>query len=371
MWAPEIEITSESSDDFFSKTYRNQCTSLSQFQVGKQSVVWPISEIHKCLESKEKIHFSVESFIETHPSFKLSFSHGNKADLEHAQIEIVQTKSFSENTNIFVKCKITVVSAQKEYEPSQTDTFSFDSDAESVWHFPKLIEITHLEEGKYIHLDDTLYLSCQFSFTTEGDPVYHTEIPSYAYNAFEVEECARVTNLSSSISKLYLDNQFCDVTLQVDNETFLAHKVVLCAQSPVFCAMFKNDTKEKNTNVVEITDVDVDTMELMLNFLHSDILKEDLSTEDICKLYSAADKYQISHFKQKCTRLLLSGLSVAEVCKVLILADLHQDDFLMSCVHNFVKYHANEVFHSSQWEEFNNENPVLSGRIMFQVWKSI
>ncbi|KAG8172054.1 hypothetical protein JTE90_028623 [Oedothorax gibbosus] len=111
-------------------------------------------------------------------------------------------------------------------------------------------------------------------------------------------------------------------------------------------------------------------MELMLDFLHSEILEEDLSTEDICKLYFAADKYQISHFKQKCTRLLLSRLSVAEVCKVLILADLHQDDFLMSCVHNFVKYHANEIFHSSQWEELSNENPILSGRIMLQVWKS-
>ncbi|KAG8193429.1 hypothetical protein JTE90_009646 [Oedothorax gibbosus] len=309
--------------------------------------------------------------MKTQPSFKLSFSLGNETDSEHAQIEIVQTKPFSEKTNIFVKCKITVVSAQKEYEPSQTDTFYFDSDAESVWHFPKLIEITHLEDGKYIHLDDTLYLSCEFLFTTEGDPVYHTELPSYAFNAFEVAESARATNLSNSISKVYLDQKFCDVTLQVDNRTLLAHKVVLCAQSPVFCAMFENDTKEKNTNVIDITDVEVDTMELMLDFLHSDILKEDLSTEDICKLYSVADKYQISHFKQKCTRLLLSGLSVAEVCKVLILADLHQDDFLMSCVHNFVKYHANEIFHSSQWEEFNNENPILSGRIMLQVCKNI
>lgn len=83
--------------------------------------------------------------------------------------------------------------------------------------------------------------------------------------------------------------------------------------------------KEKNLNVVEITDVDPDKLNRMLKYMCTSTIKEDLLHDDACNLYRAADKYDVVSLRNWCLGLLASSLSVARVCDVLTLADVHQD----------------------------------------------
>ncbi|KAG8181190.1 hypothetical protein JTE90_010961 [Oedothorax gibbosus] len=346
-----------------------KCASITQIEVGRRRVTWPIVKIKNCVECKSKTAIQVDSALEDAPCFKVLLHFSDDSNCEYAQIEITQTKPFFSKINHFVKCKMAVMSAQKEYQHSEEGTFLFSYNTVKKWNFPEFLKIAYLVEDKYINLDDTLYLSCEFSFT-HGDKVSHTEILTYDQEIFQAPKVSQVSHLTNTIQKLYLSKKFCDVNIQVGDESLPAQKLVLCAQSPVFCAMFENDMKEMNTNVVKIEDVETDTLKLMLEFLHSNVMKEGLSIDEILKLFSAADKYQISLLKYQCAILLLSLMTVENVCEILTVADRHHDDFLLASVHNFLKVHYVQVFHSSNWKTFLNEDPKLFGNVMIEVFQN-
>lgn len=94
-------------------------------------------------------------------------------------------------------------------------------------------------------------------------------------------------------------------------------------------------------------------------------IKEDLSLEDACKLYKAADKYDVASLRTWCVGLLAASLCVASVGKVLVLADAHQDHILRMAVDNFIHYHK-EVFHSTDWKMVMEENSMLAFETMLK-----
>jgi len=68
-----------------------------------------------------------------------------------------------------------------------------------------------------------------------------------------------------------------DVLLRVSDESgkiseFPAHKAILMARSPVFCAMLKHAMKEKEQGVIEIEDTSPSTVAALLKFLYGDQL---------------------------------------------------------------------------------------------------
>ena len=106
-----------------------------------------------------------------------------------------------------------------------------------------------------------------------------------------------VTDAKSDLSCLLDTNPFSDVTIFVQESQFQAHKSILSARSPVFAAMFQNETKENQNNAVDIPDVDGETFGALLRFIytgHVDNLQEVAE-----ELFVAADKYQFA---------LISGL---------------------------------------------------------------
>lgn len=98
-----------------------------------------------------------------------------------------------------------------------------------------------------------------------------------------------IDSLKSSLFNIYNEKTLCDFELRVGNETIPAHKSVLVARSPVFLRMLSNDMIEKKSNVVNISDLDCDTVKRMLHFMYTDSI-EGLDWEEISKLYFAADK---------------------------------------------------------------------------------
>ncbi|KAG8195922.1 hypothetical protein JTE90_001156 [Oedothorax gibbosus] len=354
-------------------------SSRTQIQVNKRCMTWPIAKVQQLRASFGKVYCLIEQALQNTPKFELSFSFSEDSNCEHAQIIITQcsrTNHASVEDCIFVKCNIIVMSNCEEiYQLSQEDTCLFEPNAPKAWHFPNFIATAELEAGKHIHMDDTLYLLCEFSFSFQNSEVSHTELPSYSESVFRLPEALQTSNLSRSIKKFYTDATFCNVTVKVENHTFPAQKLILCAQSPVFHAMFTNDTKEKNTNVVEIEDIDDQTMKIMLEYLHTDaIVDEDLvlcTPDDISWLYLAANKYQISHLKQYCIQRLLSIMAVDNIDDILTFADRYQEHFLMSYAQYFLKTCGIEIFQTETWYSFLHENPSLCGKIMIQAMKNV
>ncbi|KAG8175895.1 hypothetical protein JTE90_019316 [Oedothorax gibbosus] len=141
------------------------------------------------------------------------------------------------------------------------------------------IEIVASYVGKDLQLElESLYSA----YTTSGT------VPKFS------------NTLSNDIRNLYQEQLHTDATLNTaDGKSFEAHKNILAARSPVFRAMFeKDEMSERRSGVVDIDDVDSETVDRMLAFLYSDSL-DDLQWEEAAALYYAADKYAVQPLKKK------------------------------------------------------------------------
>ena len=53
-------------------------------------------------------------------------------------------------------------------------------------------------------------------------------------------------SILSTMNTLRKDGTLCDVTLRVQGQSFMAHRIVLAACSDYFCAMFTNEVSLKS-----------------------------------------------------------------------------------------------------------------------------
>ncbi|GFQ90306.1 TD and POZ domain-containing protein 3 [Trichonephila clavata] len=105
--------------------------------------------------------------------------------------------------------------------------------------------------------------------------------------------------LLENLESLHKENLLCDTKLKTKTGTFPAHKNILSARSPVFKPMFTNDMRERNSECVNIEDLDDDTVQRMLLYMYTATVP-DLQWDSACNLYAAADKYEILSLKISC-----------------------------------------------------------------------
>ena len=105
------------------------------------------------------------------------------------------------------------------------------------------------------------------------------------------------SSLKPSPSLLRL-GELVDTTLVSGAREFMCHKVILAARSSVFKAMFTHDMEEKRGNVVNIVDIEGDTVHDMLLYMYGrEVADLDSKAE---RLIIAADKYHLTDLKAQC-----------------------------------------------------------------------
>ncbi|XP_055944422.1 speckle-type POZ protein B-like [Argiope bruennichi] len=172
------------------------------------------------------------------------------------------------------------------------------------------------------------------------------------------------------LKTIYNNQILTDVELKTKTKSFPAHKIILCARSPVFKAMMTNNMKEKNTDYVHIDDLEDDTVQQLLLFFYSDKLTN-LQWESVIKLYYAADKYRIEKLKSLCSFFLIDNLDTSTASELLLLADTHNDSSLQKVTENFILDHEEEVFDSQEWGKLIETNPQLVIKMMhLKYWRN-
>jgi len=94
-----------------------------------------------------------------------------------------------------------------------------------------------------------------------------------------------------------VNRKMTDVEFLVGEETFGAHRSLLCARNPVFAAMFASGMKEAENGQVRIEDVDPPTFERFLKFLYTGMMESSAMDE---KLFAVGDKYQVETLMELC-----------------------------------------------------------------------
>ncbi|OMO59085.1 BTB/POZ-like protein [Corchorus capsularis] len=191
----------------------------------------------------------------------------------------------------------------------------------SMWGYKRFFRRTTLETSDYIK-DDCLIMNC-----TVG--VVRTRLEGPKQCSISVPP----SDMGQNLKTLLESEVGCDISFQVGDETFKAHKLILAARSPVFRAQFFGLVGDRNLDKVVVEDVEPSIFKAMLLFIYTDKLPDVqeitgstsmcMSTNMVQHLLAAADLYNLDRLKVLCEAKLCEGLNADTVATTLALAEQH------------------------------------------------
>uniref|UniRef100_A0A0A9VYY5 BTB and MATH domain-containing protein 43 n=1 Tax=Lygus hesperus TaxID=30085 RepID=A0A0A9VYY5_LYGHE len=225
---------------------------------------------------------------------------------------------------------------------------SSDLDSGYIWGHPNFISRSRLMEFLQ---GNTLKVRCKL----KGPAVeIQKELPEEHFSFL----CRQ------GLWQQYLDQQFVDVDVVVQESKFKVHKAVLAAHSSVLTAMFNIDMLESRQNIVTIEDCSPQAIEAFIKWMY---LGEVEGTEQVhSELLALADKYDMNKLKVICETSLSAEISVSNAVKTLKLADLHGASSLKSRSLEFIKTCVPQIAASEDWQSLLND-PKLCGEVMLAL----
>ncbi|XP_072940971.1 kelch-like ECH-associated protein 1B isoform X2 [Epargyreus clarus] len=138
-----------------------------------------------------------------------------------------------------------------------------------------------------------------------------------------------------------------DVVLEVGNELFHVHKVVLAAGSPYFKAMFTSGLKESEMSRVRLQGVCPSAMAWLVYFMYTGKVR--ITEVTVCQLLPAATMFQISNVIDACCAFLEQQLDPSNAIGIANFAEQHGCAELKKKANQFIERNFTQV---CQEEEF-------------------
>ncbi|XP_076823914.1 kelch-like protein 26 isoform X1 [Clavelina lepadiformis] len=163
-----------------------------------------------------------------------------------------------------------------------------------------------------------------------------------------------------------LTGKFNDVTINVEDESISANKMVLSCFSDYFENMFDIEMKEKHENQVEIRGVAAAAMKLIIEFIYTGNIE--ISKENVCDLLSASNMMQIDDVKEFCLKFLEDSISIETCLTISYLADLYGSDHLEDQVKTFIEENIDSVITTENFKNlFKKELVSLSRKVKTEL----
>ncbi|KHG23447.1 BTB/POZ and MATH domain-containing 3 -like protein [Gossypium arboreum] len=223
---------------------------------------------------------------------------------------------------------------------------------------------TTLESSDYIK-DDCLIMNC-----TVG--VVRTRLEGPKQCSIHVLP----SDMGQNLKALLESEVGCDITFQVGDEAFKAHKLILAARSPVFRAQFFGLVGDPNIDKVVVKDVEPSVFKAMLLFIYSDKFPDIqeitgsgstcMSTNMVQHLLAAADLYNLDRLKVLCEAKLCEKLNAETVATTLALAEQHHCSQLKAVCLKFAATPANlgAVMQSEGFRHLEESCPSLLSELL-------
>lgn len=165
---------------------------------------------------------------------------------------------------------------------------------------------------------------------------------------FEEISCKNVPVVESrmleSQRSMFEEDCYKDIQFLIDGESVKAHRIIITARCSVMKAMLTHDTKENQDGIVEITDSEMPAFKTFLKYLYTDEIENiEVYAE---KLIALADKYDMQCLKNKCQHFLCQTVDKKTAISHLILAEMHNCEFLKEEAMSIIGKNIKEIWHS-------------------------
>jgi len=233
-----------------------------------------------------------------------------------------------------------------------------DSDGKGIvfdiregWGHRDVLSIDQLKK-KWL-FDDVLTLVCEMS-------VLET--------FFDIKQNHRL-QMIGDLEKAFKEKNSFDVTLNCGDTSFECNKFMLTTRSQVFRSMFKHDTKENQTNVVNIKDIDPKVLEEMLHYVHTG---DSPNIKYFAKeLLAAADFYQLDQLKNSCQEVLRETMDAKNSIELLILSEMYSAPKLKENALKFVSVNMTSVSSACDWRSQLAGFPSLQSDIIVSLMNNV
>ncbi|TVU24139.1 hypothetical protein EJB05_26540, partial [Eragrostis curvula] len=195
-----------------------------------------------------------------------------------------------------------------QYEVAQTFKCS------QSWGYEEYFEKEKFEKTKYLK-DDCFIIRCEV--------IVIKDVSATATEQFIVMP---PSGLHKDLGRLLSSGEGADVTFEVSDGLFKAHRNILASRSSVFRAELFGSMKDKTMERVVISDMEARVFEALLHFVYTDSLPAFGKEEQAVmaqNLFVAADRYDLKRLKLICEDRLCHNIDRSTVMATLTLAEQH------------------------------------------------
>ncbi|KAL8161072.1 hypothetical protein V2J09_012561, partial [Rumex salicifolius] len=223
--------------------------------------------------------------------------------------------------------------------------------------YKRFFRRTTLEISEYLK-DDCLVLNCTVGVVrnrVEGPKNYMINVPP--------------TDMGQGFKHLLDKEVGCDIVIEIGEETFKAHKLVLAARSPVFMAQFFGPVGNSTLDKLVLEDVEPSIFKAMLLYIYTDnfsdvyeIMGSTLPCSSaimVQHLLAAADRFGLERLKQLCESKLCEEITVDTVATTLSLSEQHHCHRLKAVCLKFAAANLGVVMLSEGFKYLEESCPSL------------
>nr|QPF20446.1 Kelch-like ECH-associated protein 1 [Chilo suppressalis] len=150
-----------------------------------------------------------------------------------------------------------------------------------------------------------------------------------------------ITDFMKMMFTMRSHHMLTDVVLEVGNELFHVHKVVLAAGSPYFKAMFTSGLKESEMSRVRLQGVCPSAMAWLVYFMYTGKVR--ITEVTVCQLLPAATMFQIPNVIEACCAFLERQLDPSNAIGIANFAEQHACAELKQKANQFIERHFTQV----------------------------
>jgi speckle-type POZ protein len=164
------------------------------------------------------------------------------------------------------------------------------------------------------------------------------------------------------MKQLFLDQDSADISFEVGDQIFFAHKLVLrtCAKRSILASLC--DDCDISSSVPISSDLDPKVFRLMLFHVYGGEISSDVWQDHSKEMLEAADKYGLSNLKIEAEGWYVKTLSLSTENAVEVLAyAIDMNCFLLKEVANkFIKDHSKEILSSDSGKMIRGRKTLMS-----------
>lgn len=162
----------------------------------------------------------------------------------------------------------------------------------------------------------------------------------------------------TALEAMRQESTACDFVIKVGELEFPVHRAVLVACSKYFRAMIGSSMKESIEGVVELKDLDENSVRECIRFMYSGDISG-LTPESSVEILHAARVLQLDQLLHACFNFLVENISPGNCISLLNLSDLYEEEKLQKASQNYFQENFSLVTDSLEYLQLSKDEALM------------